>query len=247
MGEVVTLSPEVSAGLVAERFDRGVRQLLYRVFLLMTASLLLTALSAQLAAQALLDEDTASKLALYGRLLFVFEMISVLVLSRYVRSFVLFADVAVLVFFSLLNGITFTCTLRLFGGCSVVRSAALAAVVFAVMGLFARFYGTDLRRGRSVLAMTAGGVILAIPCKLLTSQGTMTAVLLVLTVAVFANLVSHHKDDLTDLYEEFDDDPSEWKSAVCGALLLSLSFVNLYLLAASTVGRWGSRASEEDE
>ena len=48
---------------------------------------------------------------------------------------------------------------------------------------------------------------------------------------IFAALASYYCDDISDLDLEFDDDLSGWKSAVCGALILYLNFINLYLLA----------------
>jgi FtsH-binding integral membrane protein len=60
-----------------------------------------------------------------------------------------------------------------------------------------------------------------------------------LAVIVFASLATYYAEQIRDFYQEFDDDNAEgWKASVLGALLLVVNSVNLYLLAATFLGRF---------
>ena len=65
-------------------------------------------------------------------------------------------------------------------------------------------------------------------------------------ILFFGNLVAYHANDIEDMYMEFEDDPQGWKAALCGALLLYLDFVNLYILIVSALFRARNKVYSKD-
>jgi FtsH-binding integral membrane protein len=94
----------------------------------------------------------------------------------------------------------------------------------------------------------AGGVIL-VAVNLLLRTPSFAWKLSSLLVVIFVRLVASHAQQIRDFYQDFDDDNVEgWKASVLGALLLLVNSVNLYLLAATFLGRFlnekGERTNE---
>ena len=208
--------------------DADVQRLLVRAYSLVAAALLL---SAAIASQIPISEDSgilAHQLAL--QFFFILEVMCVAVLPRFVpklpRNFA-----AILLFaFAAINGVSFTVFLIWIPAPALAYAFMTCALGFGASAAIARWRDIDLSSPQGIgLLFVTGIVLISITSFALRLHvdyfGTaFTAFVL------FAALASYYCDDIRALDLEFDDDPSGWKSAICGALILYLNFINLYLL-----------------
>jgi uncharacterized protein len=180
------------------------------------------------------DEDLISNQVTL-QFLFFFEIACVAVLSRYVPKLPGVWAAIVLFVCAAVNGASFTAFFAWIPASAVAYGFLLSGLSFAATAAIARWRQIDLSATRGIFTLFGVGFGLIV---------TMTSALRLdvdywgtacTAFMIFAALASYYCDDISDLDLEFDDDLSGWKSAVCGALLLYLNFINLYLLVVRLV------------
>jgi len=180
------------------------------------------------------DEDLLSNQVTL-QFLFFFEIACVAVLSRYVPKLPRVWAAIVLFVCAAVNGASFTAFFAWIPATAVAYGFLLSGLSFAATAAIARWRHIDLSATRGIFTLfgVGFGLIVALTLALrldVDYWGTSCT-----AFVIFAALASYYCDDISDLDLEFDDDLSGWKSAVCGALLLYLNFINLYLLVVRLV------------
>lgn len=220
--------------------DAGVQQLFTRAYALVSAALLLSAfVCSQVPAPE--PDEILSHLATV-QFLFFFEIACVALLSRYVARLPRNVAAAVLFVVAAINGASFTVFLRWVPIAALAYGFVMCGLGFAATALIAARTKTDLSSSRGILLLFATGtalIMLVTPVLRLDSHYWGTSLT---GFILFAALASYFCDDIASLDGEFDDDSSGWKSAICGALILYLNFINLYLIltrvVAWSVSKW---------
>jgi len=228
-----------------DALEQHYRRVLFRALALAACALLL----ASVAAASLIDNSSLQQSFLGVQLLFrvvlVTQVLFLGVCSRYVEKLAM-APAAVLLF-----AYAAFCALEF----SVLLSPATLAVAFlcaalmygatALWGYFAR---ADLARPVTAVFMILVGGLILVAVNLLLRTPSFAWTLSSLAVVIFARLVASHAQQIRDFYQDFDDDNVEgWKASVLGALLLLVNSVNLYLLAASFLGRFLNEEGERTD
>ena len=121
----------------------------------------------------------------------------------------------------------------------------MCGAAFATTTLIAGKRDIDLSSARGILLLfTTGAALLVVVTAALRLdvhywETSLSGFML------FAALASYFCDDIASLDGDFDDDRSGWKSAICGALVLYLNFINLYLILSRVLAWAASQAKKE--
>lgn len=209
--------------------DNDVQRLFVRAYALVSAALLLSAAVASLVPVRKEEDLLSNQVTL--QFLFFFEIACVAVLSRYVPKLPRVLATIVLFVCAAVNGASFTAFFGFIPPSAVAYGFLLSGVSFAATAAIARWLQIDLSLPRGIFTLFGVGFgLITVATSVLRLDvdylGTACT-----AFVIFAALASYYCDDISDLDLEFDDDLSGWKSAVCGALILYLNFVNIYLLA----------------
>jgi FtsH-binding integral membrane protein len=213
----------------SDKPDNDVQRLFVRAYALVSAALLLSAAVASLVPVRKEEDLLSNQVTL--QFLFFFEIACVAVLSRYVPKLPRVLATVVLFVCAAVNGASFTAFFGFIPPSAVAYGFLLSGVSFAATAAIARWRQIDLSLPRGIFTLFGVGFgLITVATSVLRLDvdywGTACTAFM-----IFAALASYYCDDISDLDLEFDDDLSGWKSAVCGALILYLNFVNIYLLA----------------
>ena len=219
--------------------DSNVQLLFTRAYSLIAAALLV---SSGVASQIPIGEEDgllSHQLAL--QFFFVLEVVCVAVLPRYVpklsrniAAFLLFA-------FAAINGVSFTVFLIWIPAPALAFAFLMCALSFGATAAIAKWKKIDLSSPLGILLLFVSGLVLISVISYALGLHADYFGTAFTAFVLFAALASYYCDDIRELDLQFEDDPSEWKSAVCGALILYLNFINLYLLVTRLVGETFSR------
>ncbi len=217
-----------------EEVAREERHFLVRVYALVAIGLFLSALVAAWAARQPDIFEYVRSHPLNFQLLFLFEVVVVACLSRAVQYFSVAAAWIAFVAYALFNGISFCVFFLFVPPGAVAFGFFVTALTFLALMAYGVYYpDRDLRGGTGALKTLAIGLAVVVAVNLLMRNAVVYWAMSYLGVIIFAILISYHTDFICDLEYEFeDDDPQRDKAALIGALLISLDFVNLYVMAS---------------
>lgn len=222
----------------AEEYEAGCRSVVVRAYALMFGGLLISALVAYLATS-LLAETSPAEFRWKFDLLFAFQVIAAGAFSRYVPRLSLAMAAVVFVVYAAFNGVSF-CILLLFVPPDALAYAFVAsALTFGIAAAYGHYTDRDLSSARGIIVMLVFGMGVVIVLNALTDGGTAYLASSYLGVIAFACLASSHAQNIAGMHGEFDDDASGWKAAVCGALLIYVDLVNIYILILRSLRRVG--------
>jgi len=248
-GEFQPKQPPVDPVLVqraAEEIDLGRHLLLLRVFGLMVGALLITAgVAWWVSSAAELPQSFGLRLA-YVKVLFIFELASVIYLTRIVPRLNATMAGIVLLIYAAFNGVSFSIFAPFVSVGAIAYGFLLTALTFAAMFVYGHRTKMDLGRILAWTYMLGIGVVLVSLGRFFFVTPVSHVATAVIGILFFSNLIAYHANDIEDMYMEFDDDPQGWKAAFCGALLLYLDFVNLYILIVSALARARSTVYSKD-
>jgi uncharacterized protein len=208
--------------------DRDVQLLFVRAYSLVSAALLVSAIVASLVSVP--TDENVLQLPVGLQFLFLLQIGFVAVLARYVTRFPRAFAAFLLFFWAAVNGISFALFLHSIPSSAIAYGFFLSAISFAVTAAIASRRGVDLGSWRGIFLLFAVGFVLipaiTLPLRLAVEYWATAFA----GFAIFACLAAFFSDDIRNLDLEFEDDRAGWKSAICGALILYLNFVNLYLI-----------------
>jgi FtsH-binding integral membrane protein len=225
--------------VAALEVESELRRHLVRVYALMCAGLLISAAVAFLLARDLSITEYVRTHPMGFEVLFIFEMIVVVFVSKAVDKLSLLATAALFYGCAMMNGFSFAVFFIWLPPGSLGSGFALTALTFGLTALYGHQTGRDLGTLRSFFTMIAIGVALLVAVNL--TLGTSTAYWATgyLGIMAFGGLTCYHAKGLRDLEWEFeDDDQDRCKAMYASALTLYLDFVNLYALIVRLGNPW---------
>ncbi len=215
----------------AQAVEQSQRALLVRVYALMFAGLMLSALVAFWAAE---HSDIAAYTLHHPegfQIVFFSEVIAVGFISRYAARLSIPAAWTLFACYAIFNGVSFSVFFLYFPPSAVMYGFLLTGVMFGAMALYGHRTHCDLGDGRNILLMGGFAFALQIFVNLALGHSDAYYGTATLGILVFCGLASYHAQDIRNFEWEFDDDDAaQDKAAVVGALLLYLDFVNLYMM-----------------
>jgi FtsH-binding integral membrane protein len=239
-------TPPRAADVNDEAVEQSQRALLVRVYALMFAGLMVSALVALWAAE-------HSEIAAYTlrhpegfQIVFLTEVVAVGFISRYAPNLSIPAAWMLFSFYAAFNGISFSVFFLYFPPSAVTYGFLFTAVMFGVTALYGHITSRDLGAVRNILLMGGFGFVLQIVVNLTLGHSNGFYGTATLGIIVFCGLASYHAQNIRDFEWEFDDDDAaQDKAAVIGALLLYLDFVNLYMMVMRSVANLQRNRDEE--
>jgi len=213
---------------IPESVDRNVQRIFFRAYSLISAALLVSAAVASRVTTAVDQPMIIQQGSM--QMLFIFEVVCVAALTRYVPKLPRELAAFLLFFCAVFNGVSFTFFLIWFPPSAIAYGFLVSSLAFGISAAVSRWRRIDLSSWIGTLLLFGAGLGLVATLTLAlrldlayweTSFGGFM---------IFAALACYFAVDIGNLDLEFDDDPSEWKAAICGALILYLNFVNLYLI-----------------
>lgn len=213
-----------------ESSEDGERRIFVRVYALMCAGLMLTALMSYWTGIKIEENGSIEKYRIYSQLLFFVEVICAGVFAKYAPRFSWGMLCGIFFGYAIFNGVSFCVFLLLIPSMAVTLGFLLSGVMFGCMALYGYFSQRDVGVLRYRLWMFAVGFGLAIAVHLARGSSNEYWAASMIAVAIFAALTTTFADDIRYMPLELEDQ-NTWKSALCGALVLYLGFVGLYLIA----------------
>ncbi len=231
----------------AEAVEQSQRALLVRVYGLMFAGLMLSAIVAFWAAQ---HSDIGAYTLHHPegfQIVFFSEIIAVGFISRYAAKLSIPAAWTLFGVYAIVNGLSFSVFFLYFPPAAVMYGFLFTALMFGGMAVYGHKTGCDLGDGRNILLMGVSAFILQIVVNAVLGHSDAYYGTATLGILIFCGLASYHAQDLRNFEWEFDDDDTaQDKAAVVGALLLYLDFVNLYMMIMRAAAML-EREREEEE
>lgn len=206
------------------------RNFMTGVFGWMTVALVITGLFAGWVSTTPVMMEAISQHRYFFILLFIGEILLVVGLTAFIRR--ISASLAMLIFlvYAVLNGITLSSLFYLFTTESIARAFYVSAGTFGVMSLYGYFTHRDLSRVGNIAGTALIGLILATLVNLFLPGDTLYWIVSYAGVVIFIALTAYDVQKIRMLSDRASIDRQSWqKSAVIGALMLYLDFVNLFL------------------
>lgn len=206
----------------------SVSKVMRGVYLRMFLGLILTAVTAFLAASSkeFMITLISNRLLFWG--LMIAELAVVLVLSARINK--MSTGMAALLFFgyALLNGLVFSTLFLAFDLGSIAQTFLITAGVFGAMTVYGYFTKTDLSKMGSILIMALIGLIICTIVNIFLSSSTMDWIISFAGVAIFIGLTAWDTQKIKMMIA-YDGGANTGKIATIGALSLYLDFINLFL------------------
>ncbi len=230
-----TMFPETrSPSLGTISIEEGLRLAMRRVYLWMTAGLIVTAMIA-LVAQRL--PISLMSIAILPAI--IVEFIIVLALSAFVHKMSPTIALLAFLFYSALNGITLTPIFWVYTNTGIAFSFFATASMFAAMTIVGYTTRTDLTKFGSLLMMGLVGMIIASVINIFFANSILYWLVSFVGVIIFVGLTAYDTQRIkmmtAQVMAEGNSDV-EGRVGVIGALRLYLDFINLFLLILRFAG-----------
>ncbi|MHC1745027.1 MAG: Bax inhibitor-1/YccA family protein [Syntrophobacteraceae bacterium] len=140
--------------------------------------------------------------------------------------------------YSALNGLTLSVILIAYTSASVASTFFVTAGTFGAMSLYGYTTQRDLTSWGSFLTMGLIGVVLASLVNLFFKSSAVYWLVTYAGIIVFVGLAAYDAQKIKAMaIQGFEDEQSERKGAIIGALQLYLDFINLFLLLLRIFGK----------
>lgn len=170
--------------------------------------------------------------------LLITELIIVGFLSRNAFNWSAGTTTAAFMGYSLLNGLTLGVIFMVYTSESITSTFFITAGTFGVMSLYGYFTRTDLSRWGNLLFMGLVGLIIASVVNLFWANSVLYWITSFVGVLLFTALTAYDTQKVKTLaFLGYEDEATDRKAAVLGALTLYLDFVNLFLFLLRLFGR----------
>jgi FtsH-binding integral membrane protein len=231
----ISVDPGSEPPILNDALEMTYRRVLARALALAACALLFASITAASLIHNSLPQGFVTAQLVFHTILIV-QLFFMSFFSRYVEKLSI-APAAVLLFaYAAFCALEFSALLSPAG---LAVAFFCAALMFGATALWGFTRRADLARPITIALMLLFGGAALVAVNLLLRTRPSTWKLSSLAVIVFASLATYYAEQIRDFYQEFDDDNAEgWKASVLGALLLVVNSVNLYLLAATFLGRF---------
>ncbi len=216
-----------------------------RVYVWMTAALLLTAGAAFFTASspALLQLIYGNSVAIW--VLIIAELGLVVSISAGVNRLSPTTATALFLLYSVVNGVTLSSIFFAYSIGTIYKAFAAAALTFGGMSLYGYTTKKDLSGIGSYLIMGLIGLIIASLINIFWNNGVMDAIITYIGVFIFVGLTAYDTQKIKQMsyaVEQgealgYTDAAAPRRIAIIGALTLYLDFINLFLYLLRLFGR----------
>lgn len=231
-----------------ENTIREKNRFLARTYAWMSGALLISALSAFLAANSLPIMNFLWGVSNNGRpvgfiVLAILELVLVWTLSANIRKMKLGSVITMFIVYSIINGLTLSSIFWVFSLSSITYCFIASAVMFAGMSIYGMKTKTSLNKAGKYLMMALIGLVAVSLINLLISFITKTPlaifdwILSFATVIIFTGLTAYDSQRILRASEHSDGNEDYKKLAIYGALELYLDFINIFLSLLRLFGR----------
>ena len=221
---------------------------LAKTYAWMSVALLISALSAWLAANSIPIMNFIWGLSNGGKsvgflVLVILELVLVWTLSAKIRKLKLGTVVTVFILYSVINGLTLSSIFLRFSLSSITYCFIATALMFAVMSIYGMKTKSSLNKAGKYLMMALIGLIAVSLLNLLISFITRTPLvwldwlLSFATVIIFTGLTAYDSQRILRASEHSDGNEDYKKLSIYGALELYLDFINIFLSLLRLFGR----------
>jgi uncharacterized protein len=131
--------------------------------------------------------------------------------------------------YAALMGVSLAGIFLIYTGTSIARVFFVSAGAFAATAAWGYTTRTDLSRFGSFLFMGLIGIVLASVINLFFASSAVQFAISVIGVLVFTGLTAYDTQRLKEMYASRSDADARSRTAIMGALMLYLDFINLFI------------------
>lgn len=218
--------------------EAGLRAYMLKIYNYMSGGLILTGLTAWLAAHSPAFLNTMYYIENYriigtkpiAWVIIFAPLILAIFLSFSIYRLSLFAAQLSFWFYAALMGLSLSSIFLTFTSTSIATAFFVTAATFGGMSLYGYTTQRDLTAFRSFLMMGLIGIIIASIINILLQSPALLFVFSVIGVLVFTGLTAYDTQKLRDVYLQTTNDQA-WieRITIIGALTLYLDFINLFM------------------
>ena len=233
--------PRANAGVVAgdASFDAGLRSYMLSVYNYMASGVLLTGVVALFFARGGRDSLAAQIFMQPGILKWIVMLAPfalVMVLSFGINKLSETSAKALFWVYAALMGASLSTILLVYTGASVASTFFATAAGFAALSLYGYTTKRDLSGMGKFLMMGLVGLIVASLINMFTQSNTMSLIISVIGVFLFAGLTVYDTQKIKEMYYHVQGTDMMGKTIIMGALTLYLDFINLFLFLLRFMG-----------
>jgi FtsH-binding integral membrane protein len=171
-------------------------------------------------------------------IVFMLELLLVGYISVRVTKMKTSTAIAAYLIYAALNGLTVGTVAVLQAGSGVVSAFGITAVSFGVMAAYGLLTKKDLTKIGNLLRMGLIGLILVSVVNIFVASGPLDFVICIAGLVIFLGLTARHTQEIKLFYAQTAgrDKHMADNLAIVGALMLYLSFINLFLFILRLMG-----------
>ncbi|TCD13869.1 Bax inhibitor-1/YccA family protein [Oricola cellulosilytica] len=226
--------------------DQGLRAYMIKVYNLMAAGLVITALAALGTVALATTSDPSAAVAQLGNGKMLTNIGATLYGSP-LRWVVMLAPLALVFFmgfrierikpqtaqaifyaFAALIGVSMSSIFLVYTSASIVQTFFITATAFGALSLYGYTTKRDLTAIGSFLFMGLIGLILAMVVNLFLQSSALQFAVSAIGVLIFAGLTAYDTQKIKEMYYVNDDGAVASRKAIMGALALYLDFINMF-------------------
>ena len=220
-------------------FDAGLRSYMLSVYNYMASGVLLTGIVALFFARGGVDSYAAQIFMQPGILKWIVMLAPfalVMVLSFGINKLSEPAAKGIFWLYAALMGVSLSTILLVYTGASVASTFFATAASFAALSLYGYTTKRDLSGMGKFLMMGLVGLIVASLINMFTQSGTMSLIISIVGVLLFAALTVYDTQKIKEMYYQVQGSEMMGKTVIMGALTLYLDFINLFLFLLRFMG-----------
>lgn len=223
-----------AAGTRDVAFDAGLRSYMLSVYNYMASGVLLTGLVAMLFAASPYAVPVLTSPLRW--LIILSPLAIVLAMSFGQNKFSTPALQGMFWAFTVLMGLSLSTLLLRYTGTSVAQAFFAAAAGFAGLSLYGYTTKKDLSGLGSFLIVGLVGIIVASIINIFTQSSTLSLIISVAGVLIFAGLTAYDTQRIKSVYQYVAGTDMVGKAVIMGALTLYLDFINMFQFILSLIG-----------
>ncbi len=228
-------------GTDAATYDAGLRSYMLSVYNYMLSGVLLTGLVAlgmayTGAVNALFNPVSGSP-SLLGWLVMLAPLGMVFFLSFRIQKMSESAAQATFWAFAVVMGLSMSTIFLRYTGTSIAATFFATSAAFAGLSLYGYTTKKDLSGLGTFLIMGLVGILVAMLINLFLQSGTLSLVISIAGVLIFAGLTAYDTQKIKQTYDYVAGTDMAGKAAIMGALTLYLDFINLFTFLLNFLGQ----------
>lgn len=169
-------------------------------------------------------------------ILFFLEIGIVSYFSAKIKSLDMHIAVNLFVAYSILNGLTLSFIYIAYTKSSIASAFFSTSIMFIIMSLYGTVTKKDLTSIGSFMSMGLIGIIIATIINIFMRSSLLDLMISIIGIIVFTGLTAYDTQKIKSLVFYNSNSEEDKKSALLGALILYLDFINLFLMILRFLG-----------